>query len=170
MDIASAIDYYVFAVLIGHDDGVLKNYILGSHDGVKWFWSAYDMDLIFGQQYGSKKPTFVDSWTFTGNRGAASFERFSAYHKLMGMLYKHKKPEIVARYKELRETLLSPAVVAKAFYNYGGQIPLALYNEEATVWKSRPNTAVNNVAQIVSWYQDRVLWLDKEIASMESAN
>ena len=165
VDIDSAIDYCIFAVLIGHDDGVLKNYLLATYDGAKWFWSAYDMDLIFGQKYGSKKPTFTDSWTFTGNRGAASFERISAYHKLMRLLYQHKKPEIAARYKELRETLLSPAVVAQTFYNYGCQIPLALYNEEATLWKARPNTSVNNVAQIVTWYQDRVQWIDKEVES-----
>lgn len=165
MDIASAIDYYIFAVLIGHDDGVLKNYILVTYDGAKWLWSAYDMDLTYGQKYGSKKPSFVDSWTFSGNRGAASFERFSQYHKLMRLLYQHKKTEIAARYKELRETLLSPAVVAQAFYNYGSQIPMAVYAEEATLWKARPNTAVNNVAQIVSWYQDRVQWIDKEVDS-----
>lgn len=169
MDIPSAIDYYVFAVLFGHDDGVLKNYILGTHGGTKWFWSAYDMDLIFGLKYGSAKPVFVDSWKFSGNRGAASFERFSAYSKPMRLLYNHKKAEIIARYKELRETVLSPAVVAQAFYNYGSQIPLLVYNKEAELWKARPNTAVNNVAQIVLWYQDRVLWLDKEIAEMESA-
>lgn len=49
LDIDSAIDYYIFSVLVDNDDGIFRNYLLQTFDGKKWYFAAYDLDSIFGR-------------------------------------------------------------------------------------------------------------------------
>jgi hypothetical protein len=85
----------------------------------------------------------------------------------MELLYRYKRADVIARYKELREGVMSLSSVATKFYNYAGIIPISAHIAEQDLWKGIPLASVKNVAQIVAWYQDRLKQVDKEIAALE---
>ena len=167
LDIKSAIDYYVFTVLIKGGDIMDKNQILATYDGTKWFMSAYDLDTTFGQNWNGSAflPSAYEG--YISNYYNVSFATFANFHRLMELLYKYKRADVIARYKELREGVMSLSSVATKLYNYAGIIPISAHIAEQELWKGIPLASVKNVAQIVAWYQDRLNQVDKEIAALE---
>lgn len=152
VDIDSAIDYFVFVLLVAGVDMIHKNYILATYDGVKWFFSAYDMDSTYGLYYDGKKimpigygPTRA-SWTDN--------------NVLMRLLWRHKRDAIKERYRALRATVMSDGNVLNEFTNFIGSIPKAVLDEEYKVWTGIPNTAVNNLSQIAMHYVLRAKLID----------
>ena len=172
LDINSAIDHYIFCALLRAEDCIVKNYILATYDGVKWFFSAYDLDSTFGLAWDGN--SFLnagrDSW-HTSTTGK-HFNALKQMHRLYELLYTHKKAEIVARYEYLTARnyirAFNPAVLPENFYNYASKIPLPAYNADAELWKTIPSSSVNNVAQITNWYAERVRILDDEIKEMKA--
>ena len=164
LDIDSAIDYYILTVILKGHDIVSKNMILATYDGVKWFMSAYDLDCTWGLYWDGSK--FLES-AYGDEFTNCSFYRLTGSQGLFKLLYTYKKPEIIARYRQLRELILSPSYIARHFYNYAKSIPLAAYNAESELWKGIPSTSANNVEQIVQWYSDRIKWVDAEIEEMD---
>ena len=164
LDINSAIDYYIFVAALKGSDMVTKNAIFATYDGVKWFMSAYDLDCTWGLYWDGSK--FLEA-AYGDEYSNCSFYRLTAAHKLFKLLYTYKKPEIIARYKELRELILSPSYIARHFYNYAKNIPLAAYKAESELWTGIPCTSANNVEQITQWYSERVKQVDAEIAEMD---
>lgn len=157
VDINSAIDYCIFACFVGGTDIVSKNYILGTYDGAKWFFSAYDLDTTFGNQ-----------WTGKGydRYNKLSFANLGANHKLMELILKNKKPELVARYKELRNDILSEGNLLYLLSNFICGIPHAAYEMESVIWPEIPGTMTNNISQIMEHMRLRLAWLDAEINAM----
>lgn len=164
LDIDSAIDYLIFTVLQYGTDNTGKNYILATYDGVKWFFSAYDMDGTWGLRWSGDRFFSAD---LNPTLSAGSLKGFAQKHKLMGLLHTHKYDAIQKRYNELRRTVLSETSVEEAFLNYISAIPKALYDEEVRIWPGIPSTMVNNVAQIVNWYQNRCEGMDTDIGVYE---
>ena len=163
LDIDSAIDYALYSQLIGHHDGICKNYILATYDGVKWFFSAYDMDNVFGQHYPGDNfdSASVNVLEYTSNR-------------LFNLFYYHKFEDLRNRFEELLtqrhavgggtsiDGVMSLAKIAEKFTDYGVKIPLPAYVADAEKWTSIPSTSVNNVGQAISWYAQRADVLVKE--------
>ena len=163
LDIGSAIDYMLYSQLLGHHDGICKNYILATYDGVKWFFSAYDMDNVFGQHYPGDNfdPASLNIREFTSNR-------------LLNLLYYHKFETLRNRLEELLtqqhvvggtisyDGVLSLANVAEKFTDYSSKIPLTAYVADVEKWTNLQSTSVNNVGQAVSWYAQRVDILVKD--------
>ena len=165
LDIESAIDYFIYVVLMNAEDCWCKNYILATYDGTKWFFSAYDMDGVWGNYWNGK--LYGASSLFPSSAGPYGFEAMAKGHRLFELIYNYKRTELIARYKQITNYTVSAAGVTRRFYNYAVNIPLAVYNAEAELWPGIPGTATNNVAQIVAWYVDRLTNLDKEIAKLE---
>lgn len=150
LDIDSAIDYYIYYQLLSHTDGICKNYILATYDGVKWFFSAYDLDLVFGVHFPADK------------FDAANYPiELHGYHTLFKLLYENKFDQITARYEEIVSGVMAKEAVDYKFTNYCAAIPLAAYNADAKLWTDIPSTNVNNIAQISSWYGERIKWLEE---------
>ena len=143
VDIDSAIDYMIYSQLLCNWDGVQKNYLISTYDGTKWFFTAYDVDLVFGLGYPGT--TFEnperDDWVLT--------------HKLFGLLWKYKFDAVKERYEEIVSTVMSKGVVSKKFSDYCANITLTAYDAEMKLWTTLPSTSVNNVAQIIGWYDRR---------------
>lgn len=159
MDIKSAIDFFDFVALIGGADMVGKNYILYTLDGVKWGFSAYDMDTVLGLKatgrhfYKATEPVRPDG--------------IAAMHRLFGLLKTHKAAELKARYNELRAGVLSESNVAYMFSEYMGDIPQPVYIKDYETYPMRPSTAVaGSIGQILDWYRMRVQVIDKDIESL----
>ena len=157
LDIDSAIDYVLFTQLLNHHDGILKNYILATYDGTKWFFSAYDMDNVFGQHYPGDNfdPASLDMLRIKENR-------------LFSLLYTHKFDKLRSRLNELmtkrysitgkgtvQDGVMSSSSVAYRFTNYATKIPLNAYTADAERWPSVPSTTTNNIWQAISWYAQR---------------
>ena len=157
MDIDSAIDYYIFACLISHTDGRAKNFLLHTFDGVKWGFTAYDMDTVFGNHFDGTAYYKADvSPTFS----------YYVVSKIMNLIYKYDKERLKARYNKIRQTVFSEDNVSYMFYNYLVNIPKALFDEEVKIWNSLPGTQTNNINQILNNFRLRCELLDNEIKKL----
>lgn len=159
IDWQSAIDYYIFTVLIEGADMTQKNYLLTTFDGVKWYFSAYDMDCTYGLQW--------DGLAWLPADNPPTFNRYAKIHLIMELIKTYKADELIARYWELRSTVLSESNVATVFANYTGQIPTAIYLHDSLRWPMIPNTSVNNISQIRDYYRMRVELADAWIEALQ---
>jgi hypothetical protein len=154
LDIDSAIDYIIHTVLIEAADCVQKNYLLATYDGVKWFFSAYDMDSTFGLHWHGKD--------FSSLTSTPTFQTWKD-NKLMNLLLTKKRDAINARYEYLRANALSEPNVAKTFWNFGCLIPKPILLKDVEKWTSIPSTSVNNIDQILTQYRLRCMLADEWI-------
>lgn len=157
MDIDSAIDYYIFACLISHTDGRAKNFLLHTFDGVKWAFTAYDMDTVFGNHFDGTAYYKADVSPTIG---------YYVVSGIMNLIYKYDKERLKARYKKMRETVFSEDNVSYIFYNYLVNIPKALFDEEVKIWSTLPGTQTNNITQILNNFRLRCELLDNEIENL----
>lgn len=164
LDIDSAIDYLIFTVSQLGNDNTTKNAILATYDGVKWFFSAYDMDGTWGLKWNGKE--FYSAAVNSG-MNAGSLNGFARAHKLMNLLFTHKFDAIQKRYWELRSGALSAENVEKMFTNYASRIHKTLLAEDARLWPTIPSTETNDVSQIVNWYQNRCAAMDADVGVQE---
>lgn len=156
LDIDSAIDYMVYAGLLNNWDGINKNYILATYDGVKWFFSAYDLDGVWGV-------------SASGNYTVPANDRIRlTAHKLFALLLSNKRRVLMRRYEELVKNSMAVSAVIDKFSNYAFNIPLPAYNADAELWASIPGTAVNNIDYSLKWYGERVKWCDEQKADHEA--
>ena len=159
LDIDSAIDYYIFSVLVDNNDGIFRNYLLQTFDGKKWYFAAYDLDSTFG-----RTPDFLDhmpakSDTDDWRDHGVTFENVTNANRLMYQLWKFYKDEILKRTKALADGVMSDSAVDTAFVDFARHIPIKAYDAELDVWPYTPNTSVDNVNRIGRWYMQRIAWL-----------
>lgn len=157
VDIQSAIDYYIFECFVNGLDIYDKNYLLATYDGVKWFFSAYDLDTTYGNHWAGKE-------YYTHKQ--MSFADVARSHKLMNWILTNKKAELISRYKELRNDILSESNLLLKFSNFICQIPQAAYAMESVIWPMMPGTMTNNISQIMNHMRLRLEWLDAEIDNL----
>lgn len=158
LDWDSAIDYYIYACLLGGADMAGKNYLLATYNGTKWFFSAYDMDSTFGLWWDGKK--------FLPSNHYPTINWYAAYHKAMELIKNYKKDKFKARYAELRAGALSESAVAEAFSNFVAKIPSPVLVEDVKKWPTIPSSSASNLAQILNWYRMRVQVIDKEVETL----
>lgn len=159
LDLDSAIDYYIFSVLVNNNDGIFRNYLLQTFDGTKWYFAAYDLDSTFGRvpdfwdHLAAKSDT--DDWRDHG----VTFENVTNDNRLLYQLWKFYKGEILKRTKALIDGPMSDSAVDTAFVDFVRHIPMKAYDAELDVWPYTPNTSVDNVNRIGRWYMQRIAWL-----------
>lgn len=156
IDWDSVIDYNIFTAMLGGNDMVLKNYILATYDGVKWFFSAYDMDTTYGL-----------NWKGDGFNSSGGYPTITDYnHRAMELVRTYKKDALKARYTKLRNTVLSEDNLYLLFSNFAAGIPRTILEEDARKWPTLPSTTISNTAQILNWYRMRCAKMDALVASM----
>lgn len=159
LDIDSAIDYYIFSVLVDNDDGIFRNYLLQTFDGKKWYFAAYDLDATFGRTPDFWDHLLAKSDTDDWRDHGVTFENVTNANRLMYQLWKFYKDEILKRTKALVDGVMSDSAVDTAFVDFARHIPIKAYDAELDVWPYTPNTSVDNVNRIGRWYMQRVAWL-----------
>ena len=157
LDWESAIDYYIFTVIIDGRDMTGKNYIMATWNGTKWVFSAYDMDSTYGLDWNGA--------AILPPHEGVTFESFRK-NRVMELVYRFKTNALKARYKKLRETVLSEYAINLAFENFGCGIPSVLLNEDARKWPSIPSTSVNTTDQILRWLHHRLAIVDKWVEAI----
>ena len=165
LDIDSAIDYYVFTAAIGNVDGILRNFLLQTWNGKKWYLAAYDLDMVFG------RTPDLSSWLlpdYNGDnirRGGATLANLSGGNRIFQQLWKFYKADIIARYKELVQSVLSASNVSTFLTNYAKSMPIALKIQEDKLWPQTPLTDTNNLEQIRWWYMLHINFLNSLVAN-----
>ena len=106
-DLNSLIDYYLTSNLIYNNDGFAKNWQWYTKDGVKWAIAVHDCDNIFGMNW---KGNFVDI------EGVETFLLGSEPNSPMNVMVAFFKPEITARFIELKNLGLQPLITDYVFY------------------------------------------------------
>ncbi|WP_298491665.1 CotH kinase family protein [uncultured Lactobacillus sp.] len=159
VDLDSAIDYYIFSVLVDNDDGIFRNYLLQTFDGKKWYFAAYDLDSIFGRTPDFWEHLLAKSDTDDWRDHGVTFENITNSNRLFYQLWKFYKDEILKRTKSLIEGVMSESAVDTAFVDYVRYIPLNAYNAELEKWPGMQNTSVDNINRIGRWYMQRIAWL-----------
>lgn len=162
VDIESAMDYFIFTACVTGLDMCLKNYLLFKRDNERWVFGAYDMDCTYGLEY--------DGSYFKSAFANPTVGYYGASHKLMNLILQYKTNAFKARYKELRETVLSEDNIYQEFINFAGQIPKVVKNAECEKWVAVPNSDSNTVYQIFEHLRLRLPMLDAEVESFEQTD
>lgn len=164
LDLSSAIDYMIFAVALKAHDCIHKNFILATYDGVKWFFSAYDLDSTWGLHWDGTK--FHEAYTRDVVMGD-TFSQLSRNNRIFGIIWNNEtlKAELVRRWKEFTQLnglwggtnrVFAPYAVGHLFRDFGKDIPKAVLDEETRLYPGIPNTSQNNTAQILAWNRERI--------------
>ena len=156
LDWDSAIDYYIFSVLITGLDNTKKNYILATYDGEKWFYSAYDMDSTFGIDW--------DGGSFLPADRRPTFSTRTS-DNLMKLIWNYKRQRLHDRCQEIMESVFSESNIAIEFSNFIGKLPSPILKKDVELYPSIPCSAVNNTSQIFNYYRLRfacaLKWLEE---------
>ena len=162
LDLDSAIDYYIFSVLVNNDDGIFRNYLLQTFDGKKWYFAAYDLDTVFGRTPDFLEHLPASSDTNDWRDHGVTFENVTGSNRLFYQLWKFHKDDILSRTKELINGTMSVSAVDTAFIDYARSIPLNAYIAELETWSGTPNTSVDNIGRIGRWYMQRIAFLKEK--------
>ena len=158
IDIPSAMDYYTHVVCEGSLDGIDHNYLLVTFDYVKWYFTDYDRDRVYGVS--------ADDTYFFSPFGTVTFESVANTHRLFGLIRTHETAALKARAIALRNGAMSEASVMDVFVNFMQGIPTQILDEDVRLYPTIPSTNVHNLAQILNWYRMRCIAVDAEINAM----
>lgn len=125
IDLPSAIDYLVFSFAINNIDGLRKNIFYLSKDGSKWTLMPYDLDTSWGTL-----------WDGTSTDQTADFNQrlIDSQNQLLINIFNHHKQEVIDRYKELRQNVLSTANVLTLFNQWFDSIGEKNYQANDQIW------------------------------------
>lgn len=125
IDVPSAIDYLVFSFAINNADGLRKNIFYLSKDGSKWTLMPYDLDM-----------SWANSWDGNTTDEKADFSQTlnNSGNKLLINIYNHHRQEIINRYKELRQSVLSTANVIALFNQWFDSVGEKNYQINDQLW------------------------------------
>ncbi len=160
LDIESAIDYLLMVAKCTGGDALSRNYLLHTADGIKWAFTVYDADTWFGINWGGVGHLADD--------GLPTVYDCAEANALMLYLVKYIPDKIVARYNELRETVLSAKNIVDMVLDFEAQIPKAVFDAEVVRWPGISTTATNNAAQIIDHIRAREPIIDEEVARLNA--
>lgn len=127
-DLYSMIDYFLMQDYINNMDGMAKNMIMATYDGVQWGAICYDMDSTFGME-------FRGSVAFPANTDCMN--EFQDNNSLMAAtLYEVYWEEMKARYAELRNSgIFSVENLKTLFDRVYSKFTLKQLHEERNKWE-----------------------------------
>lgn len=165
LDMSSAIDYYVYSILIGNTDGVVRNYLLQTFNGDKWYFVPYDLDVTFGRSVYWGQYASAFSHTDKLREEGITFENAADStqgNRVFYQLWKFHKDQVLNRTKELITGVLSPDNLEVELTKYMYKIPQEAFNAEVKLWPGTPETSIDNLSQLLRWYNRRVKFIQNE--------
>jgi hypothetical protein len=139
---------------------ITKNTLLATYDGVKWYFSAYDMDTTYGLEFDGSGLVRAVTASHT------TFETIAESHRVFELIKRFKTNELKARYNELRANALSESRICNYFENYAWDISSPLLVEEVKKWPSVRGSSVNGIDQICRWVRQRLEVTDEWINAL----
>lgn len=158
LDYDSCIDYYVYMLYICGTDNWEKNMLMATYDGQQWFPSVYDMDSTFGIYWNGGHYNSVN-WMLTHeymgpDNGTQSL--------LWQRVYENFYDDIVARYAELRDTVLSEKNFIKTLNDFIGDIPKEVFDRDLYKYGGIPSSSSSDPNQIINYTLERLTYLDEQ--------
>lgn len=138
LNLPRAMDAMLFTLAIRGDDNEAKNILWVTYDGQKWSPSMYDMDGTWGAYWDG---AFVTHTSAKAGLNNLLWER----------LWANMKPQLSARWKELREGPLSIQSIDKEFVGFFDEIAGEAYRIEALKWANIPNLKAAHLHQIIAF-------------------
>lgn len=123
LDVPSVIDYLAFSIAINSTDSFGKNITYISKNGSKWFIMPYDLDTTWDNNFDG---TLLD----INNNITQSL----TINRLLETVYNHHRSEIISRYSQLRQSVLSTANVINQFNKWFDQVGSDTYNNNDKLW------------------------------------
>ena len=154
-DLYSLLDYYCFSYLVAHIDGLGKNMLMATYDGVIWGASLYDMDSIYGAN--------VNGASFK----ATNIQCPEQYQETNSLLWQRIEQcfatELYARYLELRQGALSLGNIIKHVEEIYDVIPDRVFADEKAKWTDLPQVANNTMTRFRNYMRDRAVYVDAQM-------
>lgn len=160
LDWDSAIDYYIYTVVIRGEDMVDKNFLITTFDGTKWFFTAYDMDSTFGLSW--------DASQLNRPVSDISFEACATTSRVFELIKKFKTNALKARYAQLRQDVLSESRIIQIFENFAWDIPSPALTEDVKKYPTIRGSSVNGIDQIGRWIRQRLVTTDAWINELSA--
>ena len=154
VDVPSFIDYLIFTSLALDTDGTGKNIIYATWDGNIWSAIPYDLDTTWGLQYDGAS---------LQDLSRNMFDLFKERNKLFTQIMKFHKPEILARYAELRSNVLSASHIIDCFESFMSQIDESQLENDQLIWPTIPSIKLTNFDQIRQAVYTRTQIVDQHI-------
>lgn len=155
LDIQSAIDYFIFQDIILGINGLAKNMLLITYDGLKWYLSPYDLSSTFDLNlYGQILNCY------SSNIG--TYPYINSYSQLLALLQNEYLSEMSIRYAELRNSVLSESSIVSAFEEYIGIFGEDLYIQDTILYPDIPSITTNTLSRIRDFVTNRLSVLDNK--------
>ena len=151
VNIDRTIDVVLYTTFLACYDNRTKNNLYLTYDGVQWAPVMYDMDAAFGLNFdgsGFYAPNFNAAYTVSG--GNNLFQKVSRIYK----------NEMAARYRELRQSVLTYENIDAHFAEFFAGIPQVCYTADFAKNPGIPKKDVNSYGQIMGFVKERLAYLD----------
>lgn len=170
IDLKSLIDMHIFVRAICGIDLIAKNQTFFTYDAEQWYAGMYDMDSTWGIP-GMERHEEVQWKPYN----TVFQDGYNAYIHLHETNYLHDRiwnlfqNSVIARYEELRSSVLSAGNIIGEFDKFTSQIPPYLYAEdyaETTAngdFTAIPGKTDNNILQIRDFVVKRLEYVDGTI-------
>ncbi len=145
LDIEAAIDNMLLVYTLNAADNVSKNTLWATYDGVKWIPSMYDMDATFGMFWDGTPVDEVNACSVYPSLNSNSFGLDQHASQVFHVLLRYYPDEVEARWKELRETVITMENIEKLFEDFFSLIPEEAFKAEDAKWKNIPHSKENRV-------------------------
>lgn len=155
LDIKSAIDYFIFQEVILGTDGLAKNMLLATYDMTKWYLSAYDMDSTFDLDWNGQ---ILDKSDVT----MPNYPYNNRYSSLLNYIWNNYSAAYIARYTELRKSVLSYSSIIEEFEKYIGIFGEDVYIQDTAIYPNIPSVVDNTLTSLRTFVRDRLEYLDSE--------
>ncbi len=159
-DLYSILDYYCFSYLTAHIDGLGKNMLMATFDGIHWGACLYDMDSIYGADWNGQS---------FKNINIKCPEEYQENNSLLWQrVEKSFSQELYDRYVELRKGALSLGNIVTHVEEIYNLIPDRVFKEDWTKWSGIPLQATNTLTRFRTFMKNRAVYVDSEFESFDT--
>ena len=157
-DLYSMIDYYCFSYLTAHIDGLGKNMLMATYDGIHWGACLYDMDSIYGADWNGQ------SFKNINIRCPEEYQETNSL--LWKRIVKSFPQELYDRYFELRNGALSLGNIITHVEEIYNLIPDRVFNDDYQKWSGIPGQTTNTITRFRNYMRDRAVYCDERFKEL----
>ena len=157
-DLDSILDYYCFSYLTAHIDGLGKNMLMATYDGVHWGACLYDMDSIYGAHWDGK--------SFKSATIRCPEEYCETNSLLWQRIVANFSQELHDRYFELRNGALSLGNIINHVEEIYDLVPDRVFNDDRQKWTGIPSQTTNTITRFRNYMRDRAAYCDERFKEL----
>lgn len=155
-DVESLLNYLMVAEILKAVDSLGNNYTINTWDGVKWYFTYYDLDSSVGTTLGGGGTPATGSCI----QNPSSTSDFARFNKFMVKCVPLYAEELKEAYANIRKYYDIPTYVYNKFFEFQSKWGLQALNAENEKWASDKPANKNDIAYIKSWLTSRIAYLD----------